>query len=168
MLREFAALAIATLIPACSFILDFSDVPRDGGADATFTQADCDYKEPNDSFSTAAIISLTDTGPAAICPPAVMGGAEDHDFYRFTVANTTSMMIEIRYEMSTSGDLDLTLYDSSGNMVTSSHLSTGMEKITCPSSVSPPCPPVVAGDYVFEVEPAVSGSVNRYTFSLAN
>lgn len=167
MLRECAALAIATLTPACSFLLDFSAV-QDGGGDAPYTQAECDYNEPNDSFSTAAIISLIDTGPAAICPPSVVGGAEDHDFYRFTVTNTTTMTIEIRHEMSTSGDLDLTLYDSTGNMVTSSRLATGMEKITCPSSVSPPCPGVTAGDYVFEVEPAVSGSVNRYTFSLAN
>ena len=33
--------------------------------------------------------------------------------------------------------------------------------------MSPTCPALAAGDYVFEVFPAATGATNRYTFSLA-
>jgi hypothetical protein len=166
MLRECLAISFIVLTPACSLILDFSDnaIPKDASIDAPYTQAECDYKEPNDSLATAAPIALTDSGPAAICA----GATEDHDFYRFTVTNTSSMIVEVRYESRTTGDLDLKLYDAFGTMLSSSHVFTGTEKIVCPSSVAPPCPAFTAGDYVFEVYPAIPGSVNRYTFSVTN
>jgi len=166
MLRECAAVAIASLCPACSLLLDFSDnaIPHDGSLDTPFSQAECDYKEPNESVTTPAMIALTDTGPAAICPQT----PEDHDFYKFTVTNETMLTIEVRYEMTPTGDLDLRLYHGDGTFIVGSTSITGMERIVCPSTIAPPCPTITAGDYIFEVRPAVMGSVNRYTFSLAN
>jgi hypothetical protein len=150
----------------CSFVLDFSDqaIPGDARADAPYTQAECDYKEPNNTAATAAPVSPSDTGPAAICPGAV----DDHDFYLFTVpAMTAVVSIRISTMNHPGGDLDLRLY-SPGN-ATPIARSTGFgddELISCPSA-APMCPMLAAGDYVFEVYPAQNGAVNRYTFALS-
>ena len=59
MVRESLLLALVTSIagPGCSFILDFSDKAgvHDASLDGPYTQAECDYKEPNDSIDTAAV-----------------------------------------------------------------------------------------------------------------
>src|ERR1043165_10119764 len=83
MVRELVAVLLAFVAGGCSLLLDFSDqaVPKDASPDAQFDEAECAYKEPNDSLAAAAAIAPSDTGPAAICP----SGSEDHDFYRFTV-----------------------------------------------------------------------------------
>jgi hypothetical protein len=39
------------------------------------------------------------------------------------------------------------------------------ELIACPDS-SPSCAALAAGDYVFEMFPAVAGAVNAYTFAV--
>ena len=149
----------------CSLILDFSDsaIPTDAAIDTPYTQAECDYKEPNDTLETAAMITPADVGPAAICA----GASEDHDFYRFTVpAGTTSVTIKISFTSSI-GDLDLRLYDGTTHVVVSQSRSFGDdETITCPAS-SPACAMLAAGDYIFEVFPAVNGAVNAYDISLA-
>src|SRR6185369_9116080 len=87
MMRECVALAVVALTPACSLILDFDEKPpADASIDAPYTQAQCDYMEPNDSIAAAMTVAATDMGPAAICAPT-MGNPEDHDFYKFTVAS---------------------------------------------------------------------------------
>ena len=161
MIRELAVLTIVASCPACSLLLDFSDaaLPKDASIDSPFTQAECDYKEPNDSLATAAMVALTDTGPAAICPAT----PDDHDYYRFTIGAVTSVVITMTYPNRTSGDLDLKLYDTTGSVLGSSRDITGTEKITCPSAN---CAALAAGDYIFEVLPSIQGSVNSYTFAL--
>lgn len=165
MRRELAAVSFIAFAPACSLILDFSDnaLVRDASIDGPYTQEQCDYKEPNDALPLAAVIPLTETGPGAICAGAV----DDHDFFRFTITNTT-LTIDVTYEMRATGDLDVKLYDSMGNVLSSSHSITGAERIVCPSTSAPPCPAISAGDYIFEVLPAVPGSVNAYTFAITN
>src|ERR1043165_8301401 len=159
MVRECACLLLVSTA-GCSFLLDFSDhaIPGDAQADAPYTQAECDYGEPNDTAATAAPIAPSDLGPAAICAGAV----EDHDFYRFTVpAMTAVVSIRLSTMNRPGGDLDLRLY-SPGNPTPIAR-STGFgddELITCPSA-APMCPQLAAGDYVFEVYPALSGAVNR-------
>ena len=67
------------------------------------------------------------------------------------------------------GDLDVRLYDPTGATLAESHRVPRMdsnEPIVCPG-MSPPCPALAAGDYVFEVFPAATGATHRYSFALA-
>lgn len=151
-------------LAGCSLALDFSPsaIPIDAEIDAPYTQDQCDYKEPNDSVDTAAVVTTADTGTGAICA----GASEDHDFYKFTVpALTTKVVIKLTFTNRASGDLDLKLSDASGMMLSQSRGFGNEETITCPSA-SPSCPMLAAGDYVFEVFPALSGAVNFYDFAL--
>ena len=164
MVRECAAALLILPTASCSWILDFSDraIPADARPDAPYSQAECDYKEPNDAIAAAAPIAPGDTGPAAICAQAT----EDHDFYRFTVpAMTTRVEIQLSTTYFAAGDLDLRVYDRTGTKIAESHNFADDELITCPGS-SPRCPALAAADYVFEVFPGVPGAANRYTFSL--
>src|SRR3954468_4645778 len=113
MARECVALFIAALTPACSLVLNFDDKPPpDAAIDGPYTQAECDYNEPNDSVAQAAMIVASDTGPAAICKPAE-GSPEDQDFYKFTVASAM-VTIEIHFTNRPGGDLDMKLFDAAG------------------------------------------------------
>jgi len=156
----------ATLLGGCSLLLDFSNdaIPKDGTADSPFSQAECDYKEPNDSAQSAAALDpAVDTGPGAICPGAV----DDHDFFKFTVpAAIASVSVSISFTNSPTGDLDLRLYDKTGASVLSRSSGFGdQETIVCPGQ-SPACPALAADDYVFEVFPALAGAVNAYTIAV--
>jgi hypothetical protein len=172
MVRECAASLLLLPVAGCSYLLDFSDqaIPRDAAPDAPYVQAECDYKEPNDSAATAARITAADTGPAAICAAAgaaAGAGPEDHDFYRFTVpAQAARVEVKITYTYRPTGDLDLKLYGRTGEVVAESRGFGDTEVISCPGS-APACPALSADDYVFEVFPAVTGAVNAYTFALA-
>lgn len=160
-------LALAALAGGCSLVLDFSEsaIPIDAAIDAPFSQAECDYKEPNDSADVAAAIVPGDVGPAAICVGS--GGSDEHDFYRVTVpANTASVSFKITFVNRPTGDLDLRLLDKTGGMVLARSTGFGdSEEITCPGA-SPLCTALAPDDYVFEVFPALTGSVNRYDFAL--
>jgi hypothetical protein len=165
MVRECAVLILVFPVASCSWILDFSDraIPTDARPDAPYSQAECDYKEPNDTFAAAAPIASGETGPAAICTASV----EDHDFYRFTVpAGTAKVEVRISTMYRIGGDLDLRLYDRSGTLLARSTGFGNDEVIDCPHPVLM-CPTLAADDYVFEVYPGVADSVNRYTFSVA-
>jgi hypothetical protein len=165
MVRECVALAIVAFAPACSLVLDFDQPgPADASIDAPYTQAECDYKEPNDSVATAAMVEATDTGPAAICAPA-SGGLEDADYYKLTAVSAT-VTVAIQFTNRPGGDLDIRLLDAGGNMVAQSRGFGDGEMITCPSTTGPSCPTLAAGDYILQVFPAVMGSVNSYTFSI--
>ncbi|HET7501549.1 MAG TPA: PPC domain-containing protein, partial [Kofleriaceae bacterium] len=165
MVRGFVACFVWLPAAGCSWILDFSDgaIPGDAPIDAPYTQAECDFKEPNDTAATAAAVSPVDTGPAAVCA----GETEDHDFYRFTVpAGTTLVEITIKATYRPTGDLDLRLFDKTGTMVLAqSHEFTDQERITCPGS-SPSCAALAPDDYLFEVFPGIPGSVNDYSFAI--
>lgn len=165
MVRECVALSFAALLPACSLILDFDEAPpADASIDGPFTQAECDYKEPNESVTEAAMVEATDTGPAAICAPT-SGSPEDHDFYKFTVVNTT-VTVAIQFTNRPGGDLDIKLYDSLGATLAQSRGFGDGESITCPGA-SPSCAALTVGEsYVLEVFPAIPGSVNSYTLAI--
>ncbi|HEY5925518.1 MAG TPA: hypothetical protein VIV11_27725 [Kofleriaceae bacterium] len=155
------------LSPGCSLILDFSEsAPVDASFDAPYTQAECDYMEPNDSPMSPMTITATDMGPAAICAPSSSGGAEDIDNYKFTAASAT-VIVAIQFTNRPGGDLDMKLLDGSGSTTLSQSRGFGDgEMLTCPGN-SPACPALTAGsDYVLQVFPAVPGSVNAYTFTL--
>jgi hypothetical protein len=159
---------LAMTCPGCSLILDFSDsaAPHDAATDAPYTQAECDYKEPNDTVETAAVIVAGDVGPAAICARAPdAGGLADVDYYKFTVSTATTVTIAIQFTNRPGGDLDLALVDATGLPIASSRGFGDGETITCPGA-SPACGTLAPGDYVFEVFPAVTGAVNAYTFSV--
>jgi hypothetical protein len=163
MVRECVALAIVALTPACSLILDFDKAaPIDAMIDGPSTQAECDYKEPNDSPSSAVVIEATDTGPAAIC---TVGSSEDNDFYRFTVVSAT-VTLAIAFTNRPGGDLDMKLLDTGANMVSQSRGFGDGEMIVCPG-LSPACATLTVGtEYILQVFPAVPGSLNSYTLSI--
>lgn len=164
MVRECLVGLVLVSATGCSLVLDFSStaVPIDAQIDAPYTQEQCDYKEPNDSVATAASVTSADTGTAAICA----GDVEDHDLYKFTVPPMTAkVVIKITFTNRPNGDLDLKLSDTTGMMIAQSRGFGNEETITCPFS-SPQCPTLAAGDYVFEVFPALAGAVNFYDFSL--
>lgn len=161
--RELGLFLIAVCTPGCSLILDFSDkaAPHDAAIDAVYTQAECDYMEPNDTQDMAMAVTATDMGPAAICA----GTSEDHDFYKFTVSTATKVTVAIMFTNRPGGDLDLRLHDATGATISQSRGFGDGETIVCPAA-SPSCPTLAAGDYFFEVFPAVAGAVNTYTFSV--
>jgi hypothetical protein len=168
MVREYAPLVLAALLPGCSLILDFSDsaAPHDAAIDAVYTQAQCDFLEPNDSIDAAVMVTSADNGGvAAICAPAMMGGAEDHDFYKFSVT-TVPFTVGIQFTNRPMGDLDIKVYQASDSMLIGQSRGFGdTESVTCPGS-APSCPSVSPGDFVLEVFPAISGAVNTYTFTV--
>jgi hypothetical protein len=173
-------LAVCALVAAsgvasggCSFILDFSDQAgvHDAAIDGPYTQAECDYFEPNDTIDTAATIDPTaDMGPAAICPPAT-GLSEDDDYSKFTVpTGTTKTTIVLTDGLLSNGmagaDLDLKLYDSAQSVVGQSRNFSATETLICPA-VSPACPALTPGsEYVFEVLPGSPVNLNNYTFAI--
>ena len=158
MRRELCLLA---LIPGCSLVLDFSDkaIPKDAMADAPYTADQCAYKEPNDSFDTAQVITTADTGPAAICEN------DQGDFYKLTVAGATSVTWSIQFTNRSGGDLDLEILDATGAQQAISRGFGDGETIVCPGA-APMCPTLADGDYIMRVFPATGGSVNAYTFSV--
>jgi len=165
LLRLVAVMGLAPLA-ACSLVLDFSDeaIPVDATPDAPYTQAQCDFKEPNNSLAEAQPLDPSESGPAAICA----GDPEDRDFYKFTVpAGTASVSISIQFTNRPSGDLDLKLLDPSGTALAQSRGFTDGESIVCPSTgSSPPCGVLAEGEYVFEVFPALPGALNSYEIAL--
>jgi len=167
MVRVWIALILLSgALSGCSFILDFSDKAgvHDASIDGPYTQAECDYKEPNDTLDTAAVIDpATDMGPAAICKVST---GEDDDYYKFTVpATTTKVTLQLNNGTGGGGDLDLKLYDTMGNVIGQSRSFGPGETLVCPA-VSPSCPTLAAGDYVFEVLPGSPVNLNNYTFSV--
>ena len=154
----------------CSLILDFSDeaIPKDATPDSPFSQAECDFKESNDSAAEAQLIDPAEVGPAAICERNV--GVQDKDFYKFVVpAGTTSVTVRITFVTSATGDLDLRLYDGTGaNVLGSSFGFQNEEQIVCPGA-APLCNgnmPLPEGEYLFEVYSPVNGGLNRYDIAL--
>ena len=147
----------------CSLILDFDSEPGGGSGDLPYTQAECDYGEPNNTVAEATMFTPADLGPAAICA----GDPADRDLYRFTVpAGTASVSVRVTFTNRPTGDLDLRITDPTG--ATTFGQSRGfddVELVVCPGS-SPVCPALSAGDYIFEVFPAVPGAINRYDIAL--
>ncbi|MEO8844188.1 MAG: hypothetical protein ABI591_18495 [Kofleriaceae bacterium] len=162
---RLVVVALVTLGSGCSLILDFSDQAgvHDASLDGPYTQDQCNYKEPNDTLETAAVIDPTvDMGPAAICKVAT---GEDDDYYKFTVAAGITKATLNLIDAPGGGDLDLKLYDSTGNVVGQSRNFSATETLICPA-VSPACPALSAGDYVLEILPGSPVNLNNYTFSV--
>lgn len=170
MVRESISLLVGCAIAGgsgCSAILDFSDKAgvHDAALDGPYTQAECDYLEPNDTIDTAAMIDPTvDRGPAAICPPAA-GRSEDDDYYKFTVPAGTTKTTIMLVDAPGGGDLDLKLYNSMQEVIGQSRNFGATETLICPA-VSPACPALAAGDYVLEVLPGSPVNLDNYTFSI--
>jgi len=79
---------------------------------------------------------------------------------------TAKVTVKIMFTNRPTGDLDLRLYNKMGTTVLARSSGFGDEEtIVCPAA-SPACAALVPDDYVFEVFPALSGSVNSYTFSV--
>ncbi|MDQ3341013.1 MAG: pre-peptidase C-terminal domain-containing protein [Myxococcota bacterium] len=164
MVRECATALAVCLLSGCSLILDFSSEGKPP-IDAPFNDAECAFKEPNDTLATAATLGLGDVGPAAICSQTM--GVDDRDFYKLTIPANMSVSAKITFVNSATGDLDLKLTDAQGTTLSSSRGFDNDEQIVCPGA-SPPCAgPLAAGDYILEVFPANPGMANRYDIALS-
>jgi hypothetical protein len=165
MVRGSLLLVLAATVPGCSLILDFSDQAgvHDASLDGPYTKDQCDYKEPNDTIDTAAVIDPTvDMGPAAICKVST---GEDDDYYKFTVpAGITKVTLQLNNAPG-GGDLDLKLYDAGGSVIGQSRNFSESETLICPA-MSPACAALAPADYVFEVLPGSPVNLNNYTFSV--
>lgn len=159
MVREWLVALALVHVAGCSLVLDFSEAP----IDAPFSQAECDYKEPNDTLAEAQPFDPSEVGPAAIC--SAVAGVDDRDFYKFTLPAMTSVQIRIAFVSGPTGDLELRLTDLGGATLGQSRGFADEETITCPGA-SPLCPTLAAGDYVFEVFGAQAGMANRYDLAL--
>jgi hypothetical protein len=162
MARELAALCLLSLVSGCSLILNFNDnaAPHDAPYDTPYTTAECNYGEPDQTPQTAHKITPgTDTGPAAICT------GNTGSYYEFAVpSGTTSVSVSITFTSSV-GDLNLVLDDMNGDELASSEGFGNGQQIVCPA-FSPPCETLAAGNYLFEVTPAVPGATNFYSFAV--
>jgi hypothetical protein len=149
----------------CSLVLDFSNsaIPIDA---SPFTEDECAFGEPNDTFDDASVIAATAIGPGAICAR----GFDDRDFYKLAVpAGTTAITVEIAF-LHASGDLDLFLYNAASQQQALSAGAQDNEKIVCPA-MTPRCAlgdtvPIDEGDYVIEVRGALPGTQNRYDIAI--
>lgn len=158
------ALLLLGVTSGCSLVLDFSDgaIPKDAAIDAAFSQAECEFKEPNDTAASAAEFAVAEVGPAAICN----GSFDDHDFYKVVVPANSRVSVKISFESSPTGDLDLRLYDKTGATVLGRSSGFGdVEEIACPGQ-SPACAALVPDEYLFEVFPAIAGATNRYDIAV--
>jgi len=162
MARAGAAALGLLCASGCSLLLDFdpSQIPVDA---APYTQAECDFGEPNNAPSQSTPITAADTGPAAICA----GAPSDHDYYRFTVPpSTKSVVVKVTFASGPGRDLDLRLTDvTGGTMIAQSRGFEDVELVECPGT-APACPMLAAAEYLFEVFPARAGEANRYEFAL--
>jgi Bacterial pre-peptidase C-terminal domain len=163
MVRECAAALVVWLGSGCSLILDFSGTTK-APPDAPFSDAECAFKEPNDTAQSAVALALTDVGPAAICSTTM--GVDDHDFYKITVPTSTVVSAKITFVQFATGDLDLKLTDAQGTVLASSRGFDNDEQITCPGSTPPCAGPLAAGEYILEVFPANPGMANRYDLAI--
>ena len=160
--RECAVACLLVFAPGCSLILNFSEsaAPHDAPYDAPYNAAECAYGEPNQTPQTAFKITPgVDTGPAAICP------GNTGSYFAFAVpAGTNTVTVALTFT-SVNGDLNLILDDASGTELATSLGFGNGQQIVCPA-FSPPCSALAAGNYLFEVTPAVPGATNDYTFSV--
>lgn len=104
--------------------------------------------EPDSSSSPRTLASDGSIASGRIC-------AADTDFFRFTLAATTTVSISTRF-IDNNGDLDIRLRDSGGVIVTSS-TGTSDEELIVRS--------LTAGSYTVEVF-GFSGAVNTYTIAV--
>ncbi len=159
----WCALAAALACGGCEAILDFSEHIDAGPADAPPIDAmlvpdPCTVLEPNDTAAAAIQLTTGENRYAAICA----GG--DVDWYKVSLVTGQTVDFKITFK-DANGDLDLEMFDSTGtNMVAQSRGFGDGEEIKCPNDpgMSPTCPAQAAGDYTFEVFPAVPGATNVY------
>jgi hypothetical protein len=170
MLRERHALVWLSAA-GCSLFVKFDDsqIPIDATPDTfqPIPQAECDYGGSNDTPATAFPVTPANTGPAAVCPNAD-GTVTQVNWYSFDVpVNTTSVSLAITYPPTSNGNLDLTVFDSTGQtMLADSDGFGSSQSIVCPG-VSPPCVALGSGTFLFEVSSGFPGDYNSYSFALA-
>ena len=159
----FVGGCVALLLGGCEAILDFNvhpdAVPPDApGPDAMLVPDPCTVLEPNDTPQTAIALTTGENRYAAICP------SSDIDWYKVSIVDGQTIDFKITFK-DANGDLDMSMYDSTGlNDIADSRTFGDGEEIKCPNDtgMTPACLMQAAGDYLFEVFPAVPGTSNVY------
>jgi hypothetical protein len=157
------AACVVVALGGCEAILDFNvhpdAVPPDApGPDAMLVPDPCTVLEPNDDVASAIQLTTGENRYAAICP------ATDLDFYKVSLVTGQTLDFKILFK-NANGDLDMSLYDSTGlNDIADSRSFNDDEEIKCPNDpgMTPTCAMLAAGDYVVKVFPAVPGTTNVY------
>jgi hypothetical protein len=158
-LLALAWIAFAGAASGCQLLLDFSELadggPSDDGAPPGDASPLCENDEPHDSFDMAAAVTTGALG--AVC------GGGDLDFYKFTVDGNQDVTMVVNFTAGESTDLELSLVDSAGTVLTVSTGLDGDERIEQSAALGNR---LAAGDYAAEIygrTPAVS---NEYEFIL--
>jgi hypothetical protein len=145
----------------CSLILDFDDPPppADASQPDAIDSAACEYGEPNDQRSMAAVLDPITGTLAGICEDG------DRDFYSLTIGDAQMLSFEIVFvQEGARGDLDMRLLDVNGEMVSQSLSLDADEKIVCPGE-GPHCEQLAAGNYFIEVYGFSDSTKNAYTIN---
>ncbi len=85
-----------------------------------------------------------------------VGGADPNDYYRFDITNTTQVSLLLS---DLTGNLDLQLFDSTGNTILGSSAQSGLSSESIIRSLS-------AGTYYVRVFPALGTAESSYTLSV--
>jgi hypothetical protein len=154
-----AAWLAALLSSGCSLLLDFSEpeLPK-------FPDEECAAGEPNDLPAEATPLPAEPVA-AALCR---RDDGPDVDFFTLTVApGQLITQLALRFSQAGGeGDLDLYLYDATGNTELGKAVSDDSdETLTCLSAACPHT--LLPGTYLVEVREALRSLVgNRYTLEL--
>jgi len=166
-----AALALCwllvTMSAGCSLLLDFSEKADAGpGGDADVVDAGpigdggdpCNAFEPNDTLSAAVGIEPGTYEPLAICPVG------DHDYFSFEIGDNQDVVVEAFFSNEGgAGDLEMRLYNSSGEVVARSESFSDNERIERSLAASNQ---LLAGTYLIEMYGFHDTTENEYSLVL--
>ncbi len=150
-----ASLALTTAIlftSGCSLVLDFGEKSDAGPEiDASIVDAGpvgdggdpCGAYEPNDSLAETFEIVPGSYSPVAICP------AGDNDYFTFVLDAPRDAVIEAVFaNLGGAGDLEMRLYNSSGENIDASETFTDNERIERSLAQSNQ---LIAGSYIVQI-----------------
>jgi len=158
-------LALASLWAGagCSLIVTFDDPIADAspGADTAPTvdagASDAGAFEPNDTVLQAAVITPGTYAGLAIMP------AGDHDWYKFSLAGTSDVTIDVLFTNGAVDDLDAKLYDMTPTPIANSSGIVDNEHIIRSAAMMNAIGP---GDFYIEIFGAMNNRQNSYTLVL--
>ncbi len=168
---QAAALLLSALLlgtsAGCSLLLDFSEKADAGsGEDANAIDAGpvgdggdpCTAYEPNDALAEAIAIEPGTYEPLAICP------AGDDDYFSFVVGDNQDMVVEALFSnQGGAGDLEMRLYNSSGEVVDRSETFNDNERIERSLAGSNQ---LLAGTYIVQMYGFNDTTENTYSLVL--
>jgi hypothetical protein len=149
---SLAAVAAILFTSGCSLVLDFGE-KTDAGPETDAVVVDagpvgdggdpCAAFEPNDSLAETFEIVAGSYSPVAICPTG------DNDYFSFVLDAPRDAVIEAVFaNLGGAGDLEMRLYNSSGENIDNSETFTDNERIERSLAQSNQ---LIAGTYIVQI-----------------